>query len=158
LGLKKKDTAAWMIGLDKRLPGAMRWLGTNEPAFLTGQLFDTWVVHFDKGDDLLESGVTPRHEHSAITSLILNLNYRHSTLNPSGGIIYDPTYGGGVALLSVTNVIGDHWRIYTEYLGFFKNGQTCSIAPATGSGISCQHGFGNYDNADQITVRATYQF
>lgn len=158
LGIKEKDTASWMLGLDKRLPGAMKWLGTSEPAFLTGQLFDTWVVNFDKDDDLLESGVTPRREHSVITSLILGLNYRHSTLNPSAGIIYDPTYGGGAVLLSATNVIGDHIRIYTEYLGFFKNGQTCSVAPATGSGIDCQHGFGNFDNADQITVRLTYQF
>ncbi len=158
LGVKEKDTASWMIGLDKRLPGAVHWLGTSEPAFLTGQLFDTWVVNFDKSDDLLESGVTPRREHSAIMSLILGLNYRHSTLNPSAGIIYDPTYGGGVVLLSATNIIGDHWRIYTEYLGFFKNGQTCSIAPATGSGLDCQHGFGNFDNADQLTFRITYQF
>lgn len=158
LGIKEKNTASWMLGLDKRLPGAMNWLGTSEPAFLTGQLFDTWVVNFDKDDDLLDSGVTPRREHSVVTSLILNLNYRNSTLNPTAGVIYDPTYGGGVVLLGATNVIGDHWRIYTEYLGFFKNGQTCSIAPATGSGMDCQHGFGNFDNADQITVRATYQF
>lgn len=158
LNIVEKDTAIWMLGIDKKFPGTVSLLGTSEPAFLTGQLIDTWVVNFDKDDDLLESGVTPRREHSVVTTWILGLNFRHSTVNPTVGVIYDATYGGGVGLLALTNVIGDRWRIYTEYLGFFKNGQTCGINPATGNGIDCQHGLGNFDNADQITVRLTYQF
>lgn len=158
LNIIEKDTAVWMLGIDKRLAATVGWLGTSEPAFLTGQLIDTWVVNFDKNDDLLDSGVTPRREHSVVTTWILGLNFRHSTWNPSAGLLYDVTYGGGAVLAGLTNVIGDHWRIYTEYVGFFKNGQTCSIDPVTRSGIDCQHGFGNFDNKDQITFRITYQF
>lgn len=158
LNIIEKDTAVWMLGIDKRLNGTVGWLGTSEPAFLTGQVIDTWVVNFDKGDDLLDSGVTPRREHSVVTTWVLGLNFRHSTLNPSAGLLYDVTYGGGAILAGLTNVIGDHWRIYTEYVGFFKSGQTCSIDPVTRNGIDCQHGFGNFDNKDQITFRLTYQF
>jgi hypothetical protein len=158
LGIMEKDTLSWMVGVDKLLRGSMRWFKTSEPAFLTGQIFDTWVTNFNESDDLLDLGVTPRKEHSVITSLILNLNYRFSTFNPVAGLIVDPTYGGGVVLLGLTNIIGDHFRIYSEYLGFFKSGQTCSVDPASGRGIECQHGFGNFDNADQFTVRITYQF
>jgi hypothetical protein len=158
LNIIKKDTATWMLGVDKDLKWTSELLGTSQPGAITGQLIDTWVVNFDKHDDLLESGVTPRREHSVVTTWIFGLNFRHNTWNPSLGLLYDVTYGGGAVIAALNNVIGDHWRIYTEYVGFFKNGQTCSIDPVTKKGLDCQHGFGNFDNKDQLTLRVTYQF
>jgi len=157
-GIIEKDTVTWMLGVDKNFPSLLGPLGTSASPLLTGQIIDTWVVNFDKDDNILDVGVTPRREHSIVTTWIAALQYRQNTFNPSFGIIYDVTYGGGVALVSLNNVIGNHWRIYTEYLGFFKNGQTCSIDPGTGSGLDCQHSFGGFDNKDQVTVRITYQF
>lgn len=158
LNIIEKDTVSWMLGLDKQFPNLTSRLGTTSSPLLTGQIIDTWIPNFNQRDDLLESGVTPRREHSTVITLITALSYNGSNTNPSFGLLYDATYGGGAVLASLTNVIGDHWRIYSEYLGFFKNGQTCSVNPTTGNGIDCQHGFGNFDNKDQITVRVTYQF
>lgn len=158
LNIIEKDTAVWMLGIDKNLRWTTPVLGTSQPGVITGQIIDTWVTDFEKGDGLLDSGVTPRREHSILTTWLVGLNFRHNTWNPSAGVLYDVTYGGGAVIAALTNVIGDHWRIYTEYVGFFKNGQTCSLDPVNGGGLDCQHGFGNFDNKDQVTVRVTYQF
>lgn len=158
LNIIEKDTATWMLGIDKNLGWTSHKLGTSQPGVITGQLIDTWVTNFDHDDDLLHDGVTPRREHSLVTTWLVGLNFRHNTWNPSFGVLYDITYGGGAVIAALNNVIGDHWRVYTEYVGFFTNGQTCSIDPLSGSGLGCAHGFGQFDNKDQVTLRVTYQF
>lgn len=158
-GVKEKDTAKLMLGIDKPNLQTQRLLGTFQPSFLTFQLFDSWITNFDDDDQLVD--VTSKlHEHSVVMSLGLNLNYRYDTVQPTLLFAWDATNGGGALLPSVNFIYGNHWRVRVGASIFVTDTgqQNCSTSAVTGKGAECTHLFGTFANNDQLDVRLTYQF
>lgn len=150
-GVKEKDTARVMFGIDKTNLNLTQLLKTSQPSFLTFQVFDTWIPGF-KDSDQLTNGTSKRHEHEVTASVALGLNYKYDTIQPSLAAIWDVTSGGGALVESINFVFGDHWRLKFTAVQFLLSQQTCDLDPR------CTHAFGGFYTGDQIDARLTYQF
>lgn len=156
-GIKRKKTLTSMIGFDKNLSFTERLLGTNGPAFWTTQIFDTWLVNYDRDDDIVDlfgyGALKPRH-WTVLTS-VLALSYKTDTIKPSLGFVYDLTNGDAILIPGVDFVFGDHWRIKAEANLFFADG---SRGPFDSPFERKTHLFGTFDNNNQFNVRISYYF
>lgn len=153
-GIKEKDTLRLMFRMDKQV-ALSSLIGTSRPSFFSVQLFDTWILGFDKSDDIVDlAGYSaPKEEHNAILTVLLAMNYNNDRINPTLAAGYDLSYGGGFFIPSVEFAWGDHWRLRAEADIFFDDGNN-----ATGGDSSNTHLFGYFANNDQFAVRLTYQF
>lgn len=153
-GIIEKDTLRTMVRMDKQV-NLSSWLGTGRPSFFSVQLFDSWLVDFDKADDIVDLAgfAALKEEHSAIITAILAMNYNNDRLNPTLAAGYDLSYGGGFFIPSVQFVFGDNWRLKVEADLFFDDGSN-----EAGGDSSDTHLFGYFAHNDQLAVRLTYQF
>ncbi len=163
-GIKKKDTLLTMVRFDKTLRRGVGFLHCARPPFLSVQLFDRWIMSYDKHDDLVDAmgHGAPLKEHSTIMTVIFVANYKSDRINPglAGGI--DLTHKGGFLIPSCEFVFGNHWRLRAEADFFFY---PSSHAPdnanplhITGEVEKDTHLFGYFANNDQFLLRLTYQF
>lgn len=154
-GIVKKDTVRFMLRMDKQLKPTMYLLGTNQASFFSVQFFDTWVLGFDKNDDIVDlAGYgAAKKEHSGLVTAFIVLNYMNSRVNPQLAGGYDTTYGGGFLIPSVSLEFGDKWRFKMEADLFF---------PKNSKGVNQQenstHLLGYFANNNQLMMRLTRLF
>ena len=156
----EKDTLKIMLGLDKNLNWTMGALGTSRPAFWTVQLFDTWVMNFDRDDDIIENfgfGAS-RREHQTILTNALSFPFRYDTLTP--GIAVGVDLGNFDAFLvpSLDVSIGDHWRLRFEADIFLPRHVEKTNLGFPGSEMNDARLLGTLHDRDQFVARITYQF
>lgn len=153
-GIIEKDTLRTMIRMDKQL-SLQRFLGTSRPSFFSVQLFDSWILDFDKADDIVDLAgyMALKKEHSTVATVILGMNYNNDRVNPSLALGRDLSYGGGFVIPSVEFAFGDHWRLRAEADIFFDKGSNKAGEPSNDT-----HLFGYFANNDQLVFRLSYQF
>jgi len=176
-GIKRKDTLTTMFRFDKILRFLQPVLKTGAPPFFSFQMFDEWILNFDRDKDQIicasPYGAT-RKEHSTMLTAILSLEYFNQSIKPTLAGGYDLSYDGGFFFPSIEFMFGDHWRLRAEVDLFFSNGSkdfsSTEIDPdgiigATGinGGIQkdLEYGttmFGYFKRRDQFLLRLTYQF
>ncbi|OUS28813.1 hypothetical protein A9Q98_06970 [Thalassotalea sp. 42_200_T64] len=114
-GVIEKDTIVTMFRIDKELR-LMDWLGTNRPSLSSIQLFDTYIIDYDKKDEIVEfaSFGAPKREHTTYLTLFSLLEFNRDTIKPSFVVGFDLSNGGGFAIPAVEFVMGDDWRLKIE--------------------------------------------
>jgi hypothetical protein len=156
----EKDTLKIMLGLDKNLNWTMGALGTSRPAFWTLQLFDTWVMNFDRGDDIIENfgfGAA-RREHQTILTNALSFPFRYDTLTPGVALGVDLGSFDAFLVPSLDVSVGDHWRLRFEADVFLPRHIEQVNLGLTGSEINDARLLGTLHDRDQFVARITYQF
>jgi hypothetical protein len=153
----EKDTLKIMLGTDKNLNWTMSKLGTSRPAFWTMQLFDTWVLNFDRDDDIVENfgfGAS-RREHTTILTNAFSFPYKYDTVTP--GLAFGVDLGSFDSFLipSLDLQFGDHWRVRFEADLFFP---THVEKDNLGRVDTKTRSLGTLHNRDQFVARITYQF
>jgi hypothetical protein len=154
-GIVEKDTLRSMIAFDKQMDWPKRVLGASRPAFFNLQFFDTWIVDFDKADDIvaLAGYGAPAKEHTTIGTVILGWNYNNDLVNPTVAAGADLSNGGGFIIPSVQLVWGNHWRLRLEYDWFTDSGNKLPGEIEQDTTL-----FGYFANNDQLYARLTFQF
>ena len=156
-GVKEFDTVKTMVAFDKNVSFVETLFGAARPGFLTCQLFDTWLVDYDKDDDDIVDNIGyggAKAEHSTIATYVLNWNYRHDTitLGIAGG--FDLSHGDQFVFPSADFVFGDHWRLHLDYVNFYSHGDV----KKPGEIETRTHMFGFFDNQDRVYARVEYLF
>ena len=171
--VEEKKVLNFMIGFDKqpdttgRGDGILSFLNTQRPAVWLFQLFDTWVLDWDKDDQLLElpSYAAPRRRHTAYLTNALILNYNYDTILPGIAHGIDVQNADMFILPFVDLVYGNNWRIHAEASFFLashvkKDNFGSNFADGMGR-VSVDQDtrlLGALANHDQATIRITYQF
>lgn len=72
-------------------------LGSEKPMFFSVQLFDKWLMDYDKGERLLNAVGAGQltKEHSMLLTAIFDLSYDNGRVKPNLVVGTDLTYGGG---------------------------------------------------------------
>jgi hypothetical protein len=159
-GVVTKNTLVSMFRLDKNL-NLKSLLGTSADSFFTVQLFDKWILRYDRADEIVDlAGYNaPKSKHSTIITAVLATNFKSSTINPTLAAGYDITHGGGFVIPSVDFVMGDKWRLKLEAdLFFYRDQRTPSIGSLSGLSEANTHLFGALAHHDQLLMRLTRQF
>ncbi len=154
-GIKEKDTLMSIFRIDKTVD-LTNVLYTARPSFLSLQLIDTWIMDYDRMDDIIVAPGygNPKREHSLMASFVLAMNYKSDEINPTIAMLYDITYGGAVFIPSVDLLFGDHWRVKFE-VDYFFGGHEKSLDSAPDDYTSQLSGLAN---SSQFLTRITYQF
>ncbi len=161
-GLKRKDLLAWMLRMDKNIAATQSLLGTEKPMFFSVQLFDKWLMDYDKGERLLNAVGAGQltKEHSMLLTAIFDLSYDNGRVKPNLVVGTDLTYGGGFLVPSVTMELNKQWRWKVEYDKFWDdNYRKLSNCPA-GNVAVCDSAslFGYFHRRDQLYTSLTYLF
>ncbi len=154
-GITRKDTLRWMLAFDKQWRGAEKVLGASRPAFFNFQVFDSWVLDYDKAaDDIVDlAGYgAAKPTHSLFYTMILAWNYRNDRINPSLAAGVDNN-GEGFVIPGVEFARGDHWRLKLEYDWFLSRD-----SKLPGQVENRTHLIGYFANNSQLAARLTYQF
>ncbi|MCV2219531.1 DUF1302 family protein [Thauera sp. Sel9] len=161
-GVKYKDVLAWMVRMDKNLAFTQSLLGTEKPAFFSVQLFDKWILDYDKDERLLYSvgwGGKAK-EHSFLLTGILGLSYDNGRIRPELVVGADLSNKGGFAVPSVTFELAKNWRWKVEYDKFWddewRDGSKC--APPNANNCDSTTMFGYFHKRDQLYTSLTYLF
>ena len=156
----EKDTLKIMLGADKNLNWTMNALGTSRPAFWTVQLFDTWIVNYDRNDDIVENfgfGAA-RREHQTILTNAFSFPYKYDTVTPGLAFGVDLGSFDSFMIPSLDLQFGDHWRVRFEADLFFPRHSEKTNLGMTGSDSNDARLLGTLSNRDQFVARITYQF
>jgi hypothetical protein len=154
----EKPTLKIMFGIDKQLYWTRnRLFKTQRPATWLFQVFDQWVLDFDKNEEILELpgyGAT-RREHTVYVTNAVILNYKYDQVLPGLAVGFDAGNFDSFALPFVDLLYGDHWRVHAEVSLFFaKHANDRGTNPRDRD----TRLLGGLVNHDQATVRLTYQF
>jgi hypothetical protein len=154
-GIIEKDTLRLMLAFDRQVSFAQKFLKASRPGFFNLQFFDTWLVDFDRADDLvaLAGYGAPINEHNVIGTFILGWNYNNDRLNPTIAAGWDLSNSGSFVIPSVEMVWGDHWRLRLEYDLFLEDSSKLPGEIEKDTAL-----LGYFANNDQFYVRLTYQF
>ncbi len=145
----KKDIVRGMLGLDTNFR-LQRFIGTSNASMLSLQVFDTFILAYDRNDLIVNAFGTAEDEHTTWVTGIFTLPYKMDTITGQMVAVHDASNGGGVLAPSVEFQFGPSWRVKFE--GDLFYGGKKSDAPG---GASL---FGSFDNNDQFLTRITYQF
>lgn len=153
-GIKLKDTITTMLRVDKNL-SFENLLGTTRPSFSSVQLFNTYIVNFDRDEDLVRLFAfgTPMTRNNAILTALTVLNYRNDTINPSFAVGFDLTHGGGFAIPAVGFTLSDKWTAKVEADLFWTRESNKEQFSNQRSNL-----FGYFGSASQFVVSVTRQF
>jgi hypothetical protein len=153
-GVLNKNVVVSTLRFDKQLK-LQGLLGTNQASFFSVQLFDTWIQHFKRSDDLVEQvGFgAPAQEHTTLLTAFVVLNYMNSRLNPGFAVGANVETGDAFMIPSVNVAVGDHWRLNAEADIFLPH-----HSKRPGEIETSTHGLADFANNDQFLIRATYQF
>lgn len=161
-GLMNKKLLTWMLRMDKNIAATQSILGSEKPMFFSVQLFDKWILDYDKSDNLVNAvgwGAKTK-EHSFLLTGIFSLSYNNGRIKPEFVIGTDLTYKGGFYVPSVTVELSKNLKWKTEYDGFWssnwRDGTKCGFP----NGATCDNTglFGYFHNRDQLYTSLTYQF
>jgi hypothetical protein len=154
-GVIEKDTVRSMIAFDMNVNWVQPVFGACRPGFLIVQLFDTWIINYERRDDIVAAAGYGAHirRHNSVLTAVLSWNYRFDTINPALGWGIDVQNGGGFVIPAIEFVTGDHWRLRVEYDWFYHNG-----GKKPGEVEHSARLFNFYDNNDQFSLRLAYQF
>lgn len=156
-GIIEKPTLRPMIGFDKTVRWTQNLLKTQRPSLWTVEVFDQWILDYDRDDDIVEVfgyGAAAR-EHQPIFTSTLTLNYDHDHINPSIAILYDMNFGDAILIPAVDIKFGDHWRFYAEAT---LNLPAHGVKKRQSEVENDTHLLGLGGNNSQLLLRATYQF
>ncbi|WP_300443518.1 DUF1302 family protein [Zoogloea sp.] len=161
-GIKRKDLLAWMLRMDKNIAATQTWLGSEKPMFFSVQLFDKWLIDYEKGERLLNAVGAGQltKEHSMLLTAIFDLSYNNGRVKPNLVVGTDLTYGGGFLAPSVTMELNKQWRWKVEYDKFWDdNHRDLNKCPA-GNVAVCDSAslFGYFHRRDQLYTSLTYLF
>lgn len=161
-GIKRKDLLAWMVRMDKNIAATQSLLGTEKPMFFSVQLFDKWLMNYDKGERLLNAVGAGQltKEHSLLLTAIFDFSYDSGRIKPNLVVGTDLTYGGGFIVPSVTMELNKNWRWKMEYDKFWDDEyRDLSKCPA-GNVAVCDSAsiFGYFHRRDQLYTSLTYLF
>lgn len=156
-GVEEFDTIRTVVSFDKNAAFVQTLFGASRPGFLTMQIFDTWLVDYDKDKDDIVDNIGyggAKAEHSTIVTYVLNWNYDHDniTLGMAGG--FDTSHGDQFIFPSADFVFGNHWRLHFDYVNFYSHGDV----KMPGEVETRTHMFGFFDNQDRFHARLTYLF
>lgn len=154
-GIEEKKLFRSMFRIDKQLD-LQSYLATSRPSFFTAQLFNNWILDYEKEEQLVNlAGFGGRtKEFSSLLTVALTTNYANDQINPSLAIGSDLTYGGGFVIPSIELAYGNHIRVRLEADIFFHDkDQDRPLA-----GFNDTNLFGYYSGNDQFLARLTYQF
>ncbi len=156
-GIVEKATLRPMIGFDKTVRWTQNILKTQRPSFWTVEVFDQWILNYDRDDDIVEVfgyGAAAR-EHQPIFTTTLTLNYAHDHINPSIALLYGLNFGDAILIPAIEYKFGDHWRFYAEAtLNLPAHGVKKSASEVEND----THLLGTGGNNSQLLMRATYLF
>ncbi len=156
-GIVEKATLRPMIGFDKTIRWTQDILKTQRPSLWTVEVFDQWILNYDRDDDIVEVfgyGASVR-QHQPIFTTTLSLNYAHDHINPSVALLYDLNFGDAILVPALEYKFGDHWRFYTEASIFLP---AHGVKKSQGEVENDTHILGTGGNGSQLTMRVTYQF
>ncbi len=160
-GVIKKEIIQTTLRADKMLRWTQSLLGTNAPSFFTVQLFDTWIQNFKKEEDIVENvgfGAAAK-EHQTIFTAVLALDYMNSLIKPQIAAGAYLQSGDAFVIPSIAYLYGNHWRFVLEGDLFLPKHTKSPVGqPLVGETESGTRGIGPLGNADQLMLRATYQF
>jgi hypothetical protein len=154
-GIKEKDTIRMMLNFDRQVKWFAKLVRSYRPAFLSCQIFDTWILNHKRSDDLVATagyGLGTK-EHSILFTAILGWNYNLDRVSPGIVFGYDATNDGGMLIPNIKFIKGDHWRLYIEYAMFWDDADKSLGEIEDNTSL-----FGYFANNDQLYVRLTYQF
>ncbi|WP_372725294.1 DUF1302 family protein [Immundisolibacter sp.] len=156
----EKDTLKIMVGMDKQLGWTMNWLKTSRPAFWTMQLFDTWVLNYDRDDDIVElfGFGAARREHQTFWTNAFSFPYRYDTVTPSLAFGFDLGSFDAFLLPALDIAMGDHWRLRFEADIFLPRHVEKTNLGMTGSDRNDGRLLSTLHDRDQFVARITYQF
>lgn len=154
-GIEEKKLFRSMFRIDKQLD-LQSYLATSRPSFFTAQLFNNWILDYEKEEQLVNlAGFGGRtKEFSSLLTVALTTNYANDQINPGLAIGSDLTYGGGFVIPSAELAYGDHIRVRLEADIFFHDKD--QDRPL--EGFNDTNLFGYYSGNDQFLARLTYQF
>lgn len=156
-GIIEKATLRPMIGFDKTVHWTQDILKTQRPSLWTVEVFDQWIVNYDRDDDIVEVfgyGASAR-EHQPIFTTTLSLNYAHDHFNPSIALLYDLNFGDAILVPAFEYKFGDHWRFYTEASIFLP---AHGVKRNQNEVENDTHILGTGGNNSQLLMRVTYLF
>ncbi len=161
-GIERKNVLAWMLRMDKNIAATQSLLGSEKPMFFSVQLFDKWVLNYDRDDRLLNSvgwGARTK-EHSFLLTGIFSLSYDNGRIKPELVVGKDLTYGGGFAVPSVTVELAKDWRWKVEYDAFWSHEWRDARKCAPPNAGTCDDAgfFGVFHDRDQLYTSLTYLF
>lgn len=146
-----------MLGFDKTIRWTQNVLKTQRPSLWTVEVFDQWILNYDRDDDIVEVfgyGAAAR-EHQPIFTTTLTLNYDHDHINPSIAMLYDMNFGDAILIPAIDIKFGDHWRFYAEAT---INLPAHGVKQRQSEVENDTHLLGLGGNNSQLLLRATYQF
>ena len=155
-GIATKDVFRWMVNFDWNANFAPWLLGADRPGFFSAQVFDTWVLDYDKDkDDLVAlAGYGAKlTTHTMYITVIFGWNYLLDRINPQIAWGIDPEDASQFIIPSLSFVYGDHWRLKLEYDKFFNNS-----GKSPGEIENKTRVFKLFEDNDQFYVRLMYQF
>lgn len=156
-GIVEKATLRPMLGFDKTIRWTQNVLRTQRPSLWTVEVFDQWILNYDRDDDIVEVfgyGAAAR-EHQPIFTTTLTLNYDHDHINPSIAMLYDMNFGDAILIPAIDVKFGDHWRFYAEAT---INLPAHGVKKRQSEVENDTHLLGLGGNNSQLLLRATYQF
>lgn len=168
-GVKLKNTLIAMFRIDKELK-LTNFLGTNRPSLSSIQVFDTWILGYNRNDQLVDfaSFGAPKKEHTVMVTFFTVLNFKHDTINPSFVVGGDLSNGGGFAIPAIEFVIGDSWRIKVEADLWWGGNKKKASSVIPGSGGAHTNPLGINENSasffdwfagdNQLVFKLTRQF
>jgi hypothetical protein len=154
-GVIEKDVVRMMFNFDRNVKFAEWLFGAYRPGFLSMQVFDNWVMDYDKDEDIVFQAGYGRElkEHETIGTIILSWNYYYDRVTPQIAYGYDFTNGGAFLIPSLSFTYGDHWRLMFEYDRFL------GLDGKNPGEIEDDHSLlDGLENNDQFYVRLQYQF
>ena len=154
-GIKEKDTLRSMIAFDRNVDFVKRFFKAERPGFFNLQVFDTWLVNYDRDDDIvaLVGYGKSIEEHSTVITGTLVWNYMWDKINPGLAVGVDMQNGNGFVLPFIDFQIGNDWRLHAEADLFFNADGKKTGEVEDDAGL-----FDYFDNNNQFYVRLQYQF
>lgn len=150
--VSEHDTTTFTVGLDNN-PRLQNIIGTSAPSLLSLQLFATHIADYNEQRVGLDNAFGgEREETSLLGSVKFTLPYMNDTLVVDLTALSDFSDGGLLFWPSVQKDIGANWRLRLDGRMFF-GGNKLSDTHLPGNSL-----LGQWENADELVMRISYQF
>lgn len=149
--ISEHDTTTLTLGLDTN-PRLQNLVGTSAPSLLSLQVFATHVSDYNEATNPLDNAFGgEREQDSVLASVKFTLPYMNDTVVVDLTALTDLSDGGVFFWPSVQKDIGRHWRLRLDGRFFAGGNRISSQSP--GKSV-----LGQWENADEVVMRVSYQF
>lgn len=159
-GIKRKNTVMTMLRGEKQFN--TMGLGSSGPTSVSVQLFNTTILDFKDGEELVQAAGFPdlAHKNTSIGTLVVRTPWLGDKLASTIALGREFTNHGSFAAIAADYELGTNWRLRAEYDGFWgknstSNGGLLGANMPVGSAAGTS---GLLDKNDRFYLRATYQF